>query len=112
MEHKIGDRVTTMMIEKLLKRFGYEPIKPPPPLRCASIVVRQEGKPDCPPVNLCENDNITITYDFTIIAHRNLNSDQCYIYLGKDLLGTIDLHCLTNLEAKRRIGIKWEGEIK
>lgn len=98
------------MIKQLLKRYGYEPIKPPPPLRCASIVVRQEGKLDCPPFNLCENDTLKITYDFTIVSHRNPDSDQCYIYLGKDLLGIIDLDRLTSLDAKRCIDIKWEYE--
>lgn len=98
------------MISKILKYFGYEPIKPPPPLRCASIVVRQDDKPDCPSFNLCENDKLDITYRFSITAHRRPNEDQCDIYLGHDFLGTIDLNGLANLEAQRCITIKWEYE--
>jgi hypothetical protein len=98
------------MIEKLFKRFGYEKPKSPPPLRCATIIVKQEGKPDCSSVNLCENDKMDITYDFTIIAHRNLNSDECYIYLGSDRIGIIDLNGLTNLNAKRIIQIEWKKD--
>ena len=95
------------MIKQILKRCGYEPTKPPQPLQCAKIVVTQSDLPDCTPINLQENSTMEINYDFTVTAVRRLNGDQCDIYLGKDLLGAIDLNGLATIEGRRSIKIEW-----
>ena len=94
------------MIKQILKRYGYEPIKPSPPLRCASIVVRQDDKPDCPPINLCENDTLNIDYDITITSSKEVGSNYCYIHLNGVLVGEIIGGGV--LDVRRSILVKWD----